>query len=44
MEKPSDALCNLCPRRFNFTIIFPNDKKDENKVTGNAQIHVNSPL
>ena len=42
--KPSDALCNLCLRLFNFTIIFHDDKKDENKVIGNGCIHVNSPL
>ena len=44
IDKPSDALCNLCLRPFNFKIIFHDDKKDENKVTGNAHIHVNSPL
>ena len=32
IDKPSDALCNLCLRPFNFTIIFHDDKKDENKV------------
>ena len=31
----SDALCNLCLRLFNFTIIFHDDKTDENKVIGN---------
>ena len=35
IDKPSDAL---------FTIIFHDDKKDENKVIGNARIHVNSAL
>ena len=42
IDKPSDALCNLCFRPFNFTIIFHDDKKYENKVIGNARIHVNS--
>ena len=44
IDKPSDALCKLCLRPFNFTIVFHDDKKDENKVIGNAHIHVNSPL
>ena len=44
IDKPSNALCNLCLRPFNFTTIFHDDKKDENKVIGNACIHVNSPL
>ena len=45
LDKPSDALYNLCLRPFNFTIIFHDDKKDENKVIENACIHhVNSPL
>ena len=44
IDKPSDTLCNLCLRPFNFTIIFHDDKKDENKVIGNAHIHVNSAL
>ena len=44
IDKPSDALCNLYLRPFNFTTIFRDDKKDENKVIGNAHIHVNSPL
>ena len=44
IDKPSDALCNLCLRPFHFTIIFHNDKKDENKVIGNGRIHVNSAL
>ena len=44
IDKPSDAPCNLCLRPFNFMTIFHDDKKDENKVTGNACIHVNSPL
>ena len=43
-EAISDALCNLCLSPFNFTIIFHDDKYDENKVLGNARIHVNSPL
>ena len=43
--KPSDdALCNLCLRSFNFTIVFHDNKKDENKVIRNARIHVNSAL
>ena len=29
---------------FNFTIIFHDDKKDENKVIGNAYFHADSPL
>ena len=44
LDKPFDALCNICLRSFNFTIIFHDDKKDENKVIENARIHVNSPL
>ena len=43
IDKLSDALCNLCSRPFNFTTSF-HDKKDENKVIGNARIRVNSPL
>ena len=42
IDKP-DALCNLCLRPFNFTIIFRDNKQDENKVIGNACIYVNSP-
>ena len=40
INKPSDALCNFCLSPFDFAIIFNNDKKDGNKVVGNARIHV----
>ena len=44
LDKPFDAHCKLCLGPFNFMMIFHNDKKDENKVIGNARTHVNSPL
>ena len=44
LDKTSDAACNLYLNPFNFTIIFHDDKKDENKVIGNAGTHVNSTL
>ena len=40
INKPSDALCNFYLSPFDFAIIFSNDKKDGNKVVGNACIHV----
>ena len=44
LDKPSDALCSLCLRPFNFTINFQDDKIDENKVVGNAHMNLYSPL
>ena len=46
LDKPSDALCNLCFRPpFNFKITFHNEKKNEKKVMEtHASTYVNFPL